>query len=334
MKIDTGIGLLEHAKERARAGESAGYDGLWTGETSTDPFLPLTVAAGETERVDLGTSIAIALARSPMTLAYTADDLQRYSQGRFFLGLGSQVKAHVTRRFSMPWERPVAQMREFVLALRAIWSAWHEGVPLAFEGRYYRHTLMTPNFVAPPHEYGPPRVLVAGVGEAMTRMAGEVADGFMCHGFTTSRWIEERTMPALAAGMARAGRTMDGYDVTCAVFMVTGTDQEMTERAAATRSQIAFYASTPSYRPVLELHGWGALGEELTALSKQGRWAEMGALVDDDVLLAFAVVAPPDDVAALVRERYGGLLTRMWFTPPASMDTDEAQQLIEQLRAI
>jgi len=334
VKIDTGIGLLEHAKERARAGESAGYDGLWTGETSTDPFLPLTVAAGETERVDLGTSIAIALARSPMTLAYTADDLQRYSQGRFFLGLGSQVKAHVTRRFSMPWERPVAQMREFVLALRAIWSAWHEGVPLAFEGRYYRHTLMTPNFVAPPHEYGPPRVLVAGVGEAMTRMAGEVADGFMCHGFTTPRWIEERTMPALAAGMARAGRTMDGYDVTCAVFMVTGTDQEMTERAAATRSQIAFYASTPSYRPVLELHGWGALGEELTALSKQGRWAEMGALVDDDVLHAFAVVAPPDDVAALVRERYGGLLTRMWFTPPASMDTDEAQQLIEQLRAI
>jgi len=334
MKIDTSLGNLSDARERARAAEEAGFDGLWTGEVSSDPFLPLAVAAGETSRVDLGTSIAVAFARSPATLAYIANDLQHHSHGRFHLGLGSQIKAHITRRFSMPWYRPAPQMRELVLALRAIWASWYEGVPLRFEGEFYKHTLMTPNFVPPAHEYGPPRVLVAGVGEGMTRVAGEVADGFLCHGFTTSRWIRERTMPALEEGRRRAGLTLDGYDVSCAVFVVTGTDEEIEGRLDGVRGQIAFYASTPAYRAVLELHGWGALGEELTTLSKQGRWEEMGPLIDDDVLDAFAVVATPGDLPARIEERYAGLLTRMWFTPPPSMGRDDAAALVDRLQAI
>jgi probable F420-dependent oxidoreductase len=334
VKIDAALGSLDQAKERSRAAEQAGYDGLWTGEVNADPFLSLAVAAGETRRVDLGTQIAVALARSPMTVAYTANDLQRQSKGRFFLGLGSQVKAHITRRFSMPWHSPAPQMREYVLALRAIWSSWQDGTPLQFEGEYYQHTLMTPNFVPPPHEYGLPRVVVAGVGESMTCVAGEVADGFVCHGFTTARWIRERSIPAIEEGLRRGGRTMDGFDVSCAVFLVTGTDQEIEARIPAIRAQIAFYASTQAYRGVLELDGWGALGQELTVLSKEGRWADMSTLIDDDILNAFAVVAPPDEVPGHIRDRYGGLLTRMWFTPPASMDVESVGRLIGKLHAI
>ncbi len=243
MLIDTILGPLESAAEAA---EADGYDGAFTGEVSNDPFLPLVLAAASTERIDLGTSIAVAFARSPMSLAYTAYDLQRFCRGRFMLGLGSQVKAHITRRFSMPWGRPAAQMREFVLAMRAAWRCWSTGEPLNFDGEHYRHTLMPPSFIPAPHEYGMPQVLVAGVGDAMTRVAGEVADGFLCHAFTTERWIREHTVPALREGRRRAGREMDGFTVKAAFFLATGTDEEIDAAAAQIRSHIAFYASTPA----------------------------------------------------------------------------------------
>jgi probable F420-dependent oxidoreductase len=332
MKIDCRLGTLEHAADRAPELEAAGYDAAWSLEVDHDPFLPLAVAAGVTTRIELGTSIAVAFARSPMAMAYTANDLQAYTRGRLLLGLGSQVKAHVTRRFSMPWAHPAAQMREFILAMRAIWSCWQDGTPLDFVGEYYRHTLMTPYFVPPQHEFGSPRVILAGVGEHMTRVAGEVADGLLCHPFTTEKWIRERTLPAVEAGRRLRGATAEAFEVICSPFIVTGSDEEIEAGVATVRDQIAFYGSTPSYRAVLDLHGWGALGEELTKLAKAGRWPEMGALIDDDVLGEFAIVATPPKLPAVVGDRLGGAVTRMSFAPPASLSADERVELLDALR--
>ena len=332
MKVFGGIGALDGAAAAARRQESLGYDGVWAGELNTDPFLALALAADATTSLAVGTSIAVAFARSPMTLAYTAHDLQRFSAGRLVLGLGSQVRAHVTRRFSMPWSQPAARMREYVLALRAIWSAWEAGSPLSFSGEFYSHTLMPPMFVPAPHPFGPPRVLVGGVGEGMTRVAGEVADGFVCHFFTTERWIRERTLPALAEGRRRAQRAADAVDLVAGVFVVTGDEREITEGIAALRSQIAFYASTPSYRPVLELHGWGALGDELTLLSKQGRWEQMQGLVEDDVIDAFGIVAEPAQLAARIDARFGGLVTHLSFLPPASIPDEALAGIVSALQ--
>jgi probable F420-dependent oxidoreductase len=311
--VDTNLGPLESAAADAAAAEAAGYAGAFTGEVNSDPFLPLALGAASTERIQLGTSIAVAFARSPMALAYTAYDLQRFSGGRFMLGLGSQVKAHVARRYSMQWGRPAVQMRDFVLAMQAIWQSWSQGSPLDFESEHYTHTLMTPTFIPPAHEFGAPAVFVAGVGDAMTRVAGEVADGFLCHGFTTERWIRERTLPALEEGRRRAGKTMDGFTIKAAMFLATGTDEQTEAAVAAIRSQLAFYASTPAYKSILELHGWGDLRPELTALSKQGQWKQMSGLIDDEMLAAFAVIAPPDEAPALVAKRCAGAIDRVSF---------------------
>ena len=332
MRVDGTVQGLTDAARRARELEAGGYDALWAGELNSDPFLPLAVAAEASQRLELGTSIAVAFARSPMTVAYTANDLQRHSRGRLLLGLGSQVKAHVTRRFGMPWGRPAAQLREYVLALRAIWSAWQDGGPLAFEGEYYRHTLMPRDFVPPRHDFGPPRVLLAGVGAAMTRVAGEVADGFICHGYTTARWLRERTLPALHEGRARAGATLDGFEIANVPFIVTGTEAEIAAALPKLRAQLAFYASTPAYRGVFELHGWGAANAELTALSKAGRWTDMAGLITGEMIDAFAIVAAPAELPGRVAERFGGILTRISFTPPASLTGEAAADLIERLR--
>ncbi|MQY18771.1 TIGR03617 family F420-dependent LLM class oxidoreductase [Nocardia macrotermitis] len=332
MKVDATIAGLDVASTRARDLEADGFDGLWAGELNQDPFLALAVAAEATERINLGTSIAVAFARSPMTLAYTADDLQRHSRGRLTLGLGSQVRAHIERRFAMPWARPAPQLREYVLALRAIWSRWHQGTPLAFEGEFYRHTLMPPDFVPPQHDYGPPPILLAGVGEAMTRVAGEVADGFLCHGFTTTRWLRERTLPALREGRARAGVTMDGFDLVATPFVVTGTQAQIDTAIPTLRQRIAFYASTPAYRGIFELHDWSDTREQLTALSKANRWPEMPALITDDMLEAFAIIAPPDTLPTHIANRFGGILTRLSLTLPPTLDRDEAADLARRIR--
>lgn len=332
MRVDGTLGGLTDAASRARVLEDAGFDAVWAGEVNQDPFLPLVLAAGATKRAGIGTAIAVAFARSPMTLAYTAHDLQRYSGGRLTLGLGSQVKAHVERRFSMPWSRPAARMREYVLALRAIWASWRDGTPLEFEGQFTRHTLMPRAFVPPPHEFGPPRVFVAGVGEGMTRAAAEVADGFLCHGFTTPRWLAERTLPALREGRARIGKDLTGFEVAATPFVVTGTDAEIEARLPQARAQIAFYASTPAYRGVFDLHGWGGLSEELTALSKAGRWEDMGRLVTDEIVAEFATVAPPDQLPALLRRRFGGMLTRMSLSLPAALGQEVVADLVARLR--
>jgi probable F420-dependent oxidoreductase len=324
MKIDGGIGFDPNgiAVQAVRAEES-GYDGVWSAETSHDPFLPIAIGAAATERLEFGTGIAVAFARNPMTLAVLANDLQLLSKGRFTLGMGSQIKPHITKRFSMPWSHPAPRMRELILAIRAIWKTWETGEPLAFRGEYYTHTLMTPFFDPGPNPYGNPKILLAAVGELMTEVAGEVGDGFLVHGFSTERYLREVSLPALERGAAKAGKTRADLTVSYPGFIVTGPDEQSMEAAAkGVREQIAFYGSTPAYRPVLELHGWGDLQPELNTLSKRGEWVQMGELINDDILNTFAVVAPLDQVAAEVRSRFGDLVDRFSFYAPYKVDPE------------
>jgi probable F420-dependent oxidoreductase len=338
MKVDGGISTdLRDAASSAREAEEAGYSGAWTAETSHDPFLPLLLAAEHTEKIELGTSIAVAFARSPMTLANTGWDLQAFSKGRFILGLGSQIQPHITKRFSMPWSKPAARMREMVLAIRAIWDCWLNGTKLEFRGEFYTHTLMTPFFTPAASdisEYGPPKIFLAGVGELMTEVAGEVCDGFICHGFTTEKYLREVTIPALERGRAKAGKTMDGFEIVGPSFVVTGTNEAELERAAAgTRQQIAFYGSTPAYRPVLDIHGWGDLQDRLNTLSKQGQWVEMGKLIDDEILNTFAVVGEPESIAPELHHRYGDVIERISFYTPYKSDPERWRKVLAAVTA-
>jgi probable F420-dependent oxidoreductase len=338
MKVDASIGIeMATAGRNAAEAEAAGYSGVWGSETSHDPFLPLVLAAEHTENIELGTSIAVAFARNPMLLANIGWDMQAYSGGRFLLGLGSQIKPHITKRFSMPWSHPAPRMREMILAIRAIWDCWLNGTKLEFRGEFYSHTLMTPFFAPPPEQLagiGPPKIFLAGVGEVMTEVAGEVCDGFISHGFSTERYLREVSIPALERGRAKAGKTMEGFEIVAPGFVVTGGDEaEMATATAGTRQQIAFYGSTPAYRGVLDLHGWGGLQEELNTLSKQGQWVEMGGLIDDEILNTFAVVAEPEGVAPEMHRRYADAVQRMSFYAPYKTDPERWRVIIEALKA-
>jgi probable F420-dependent oxidoreductase len=335
MKVLGGLmGDLNDVPRRAREIEARSYDGAVSAEVANDPFLPLLLAAEHTERIELMTSITVAFARNPMTLANTGHDLNAYSKGRLVLGLGSQIRAHITKRFSMPWSHPAARMREFILAMRAVWDCWYEGAPLDFRGDFYQHTLMTPMFTPRNTEYGAARIALAAVGPKMAEVAGEVADGLIAHAFTTERYLREVTMPALERGFAKSGRARADFEVICPVFVVSGDDDES---FAASRSgvaqQIAFYGSTPAYRGVLEMHGWGELQTELNVMSKRGQWVEMGGLVDDDILNAFAVVAEPGKVADTIAARYGGLVDS-WLGSVNTRDESVMPALLERLHAI
>ena len=335
MKIDGMVGgaTPDEIARNARNLEALGYDGLISAEITHDPFLALAIAAEHTTRVDLGTSIAVAFARNPMTLANIGHDLQTFSRGRFRLGLGSQIKPHIEKRFSMPWSHPARRMREFILAMRAIWRTWDEGVPLEFRGEFYRHTLMTPMFVPEHNGFGPPKVLLAAVGGVMTEVAGEVAEGMILHGFTTERYVREHTLPALERGFAKAGRTREEFEICGPLFVVTGTsEEEMAAAATAARRQIAFYASTPAYRPVLEAHGWGDLQADLNRLSKRGEWVLMGEAIDDEILATFAVVAEPEQVGVRMRGRYGDLVDRVLFAAPVDRDPQRWLAALERFR--
>jgi probable F420-dependent oxidoreductase len=337
MKVDGGITTnLQRAGEQAKEVEAAGYSGAWTSETSHDPFLPLVLAAEHTTTLELGTSIAVAFARNPMNLANISWDLQSYSKGRFILGLGSQIKPHITKRFSMEWSHPAPRMREMVMAMRAIWDCWLNGTKLDFRGDFYKHTLMTPFFTPEASDisdYGVPKVFLAGVGELMTEVAGEVCDGFICHGFSTEKYLREVTLPALARGRAKAGKTLEGFEIVGPGFVVTGADDSELEKAkAGTRQQIAFYGSTPAYRPVLDLHGWGGLQDELNTLSKQGKWVEMGNVIDDEILNTFAVVGDPEGIAPELHHRYGDVIHRVSFYTPYKTDPERWHKVLEDLK--
>lgn len=336
MKIDSGLlgtADLEQIPAQARALEAQGYDGMVTAEIANDPFLPLVLAAEHTERIELMTSIAVAFARNPMTVANLGNDLQAFSKGRFILGLGSQIKPHITKRFSQPWSQPAARMREFVLAMRAIWDSWYSGEKLNFRGDFYSHTLMTPMFVPTNNRFGAPKVVVAAVGPRMTEVAGEVADGMLVHAFTTARYLREVTIPNLERGLATSGRTRDALELCYPAFIVTGHDEREWEATrAATARQIAFYGSTPAYRGVLEVHGWGELQTELNRLSKRGEWDAMGERITDEILEEFAVVAEPARVAGALKARFGGLVDRALCTFSFAPEADRAAYM-EELRA-
>ena len=336
MKIDGGVGAdLHKVGEQAKRAEAVGYDSVWTAETSHDPFFPLVLAAEHTERIELGTAIAVSFARNPMTLANIAYDLQAFSGGRFILGLGSQIKPHIEKRFSMPWSHPAPRMREMILAIRAIWDSWNNGTKLDFKGDFYTHTLMTPFFNPGPNPHGNAKIFIAAVGDKMTEVAGEVCDGILIHGFTTERYLREVTLPALDRGLAKAGRSRDDFEIKYPGFVVTGRDQNEVEKAAqGTRQQIAFYGSTPAYRPVLELHGWGDLQTELNSLSKQGEWVKMGELIDDDILNAFAIVTEPDKIPDQVVSRYGDIVDRFSFYAPYTSDEKQWSAALERFREL
>jgi probable F420-dependent oxidoreductase len=335
VKIDGGL-LVANPSEAgpaARRLEELGYDGGFSYEGPHDPFLPLAVAAEATERLELATAIAVAFARNPMLLANLGYDLQLQSGGRFILGLGSQIRPHIEKRFSMPWSRPAARMRELVQAIRAIWSCWQEGAKLDFRGEFYSHTLMTPIFNPGENPHGLPRIFVAGVGERMTEVAGEVGDGFFVHPFHTPDFVRDVTLPALERGLARTGRRREEFEISCQLIVASGESEEQHEAARqASRAQLAFYGSTPAYRPVLESLGRGELHVELNRLSKRGGWLEMAALIDDALLERIALVGEPDQIAARLRARCEGWATRVSLVSMAAPSPEQWAPVVKALK--
>jgi probable F420-dependent oxidoreductase len=334
MKVDAGLGhQLEKVPAAVKAFEVQGFDGVATSEMNHDPFFPLVLAAEHSTKIDLITSIAVGFARSPMVLANIGHDLNAYSKGRLTIGLGSQIKPHITKRFSMPWGAPAAQMRELVLAMRAIWASWYDGKKLEFVGKFYNHTLMTPAFTPENKEYGAPKVILAAVGPHMTEVAGEVADGLIIHPFSTLAFIKSVTLPAIERGLAKSGRKRADFEISYSNFVVSGANEEDFKKAKrGACERIAFYGSTPAYRGVLESIGVGDLQTELNTMSKQGRWKEMGTLVTDDILNQFAVVGEPASIVPETKRRYGAIVDRT----SASFDFVDAEKrkaMIAALRA-
>jgi probable F420-dependent oxidoreductase len=316
VKLDAGLGTegdyLKGIDRTARAAEDLGFAGLWTSETKHDAFLPLAIAANETHQIELGTSVAIAFSRSPMETAQTAWDLQKLSDGRFVLGLGTQVKAHVTRRFSMPWGKPAARLREYIMALREIWDSFQNEGPPQFEGEFYRHTLMTPFFNPGPIDHPEIPVYIAGVNTRLARLAGEICDGFHVHPFHSPEYVRQTVKPAIAEGSDEAGRDPGQVTLATSAFVISAeSEEEAAEQRESVRAQISFYASTPTYRTVLEAHGWEEVGEKLGTMARQKNWREMPALVTDEMLAAFAIEAAPDEIGPALRERYDGLMDRV-----------------------
>ncbi|MDH3211118.1 MAG: LLM class F420-dependent oxidoreductase [Myxococcales bacterium] len=336
MRIDAAIlepDLSAVGAAASRIEELGCYDGGFTFEGPHDPFFPLVLAATHTKRLELATAIAIGFARSPMLLANIGYDLQQLSRGRFILGLGSQIRPHIEKRFGMPWSKPAARMRELVLAIREIWRCWNEGGRLDFRGEFYTHTLMTPFFNPGPNPFGNPRIFVAGVGPRMTEVAGEVADGFFTHPFNTVESLRETTLPALDRGLAKSGRTRKDLQISYQVMIASGANDEEQERArASVKSQIAFYASTPAYRGVLESRGWGELQPELNRLSKRGQWLEMAARIDDEILEAVAVCCPLDEIAAGVRARCDDFADRVSLIAAYAPDPAGWSEVAQALR--
>ncbi len=315
-KIDTQLRSLVGAAAEAAALTEAGVDGVFSFEGPHDGFVPLTLAAPAAS-VDIYTNVAIALPRNPMQLAYLANDLQLLSGGRFKLGLGSQIKPQIEKRFGALFDPPVARMREFVLALRAIFDAWATGERLRFEGDFYRHTLMTPMFNPGPNPGGPPPIWLGALGPKMTQMAAEVADGLLVMPFSTEKFFNEHTLPNLTTGLAKAGRSRSDITVISqAIVCVYRDDVEHAAALGGVKGLLSFYGSTPSYRPVLEAHGWGDLHVELNTLSKQGRWLDMIALIDDDILHTIAVCGTPAEVAKQLDARFDGVADRVGFYLP------------------
>ena len=334
MKIDTSL-MFDPVKvgQMAEELEAVGFDGAYSFEGQNDPFISLTAAAMKTKKMELMTSIAVAFARNPMSLAYLGNDLQLLSEGRFIMGLGTQVKAHVERRYSMPWGKPVTRMREIVNAVKEIWRCWETGEKLKFEGEYYQHTLMNPTFSPAPNPFGAPKIFMAGVGPKMTEAAGEVADGYFVHPFHSAKSFDELSMPNVQSGLDKAGKSLEDFVISGQVVTATGTNEEQLEAAIfSARNQVAFYGSTPAYKPVLEVHGWEGMQEEWSNMAREGKWMEMAGSVTDEMLETFALVGTPEEVAQKMKARCGGKMDRVSpviYQP----DTELLTALLKALKA-
>lgn len=334
LKIDAPVAVnLRRIAADATRLEALGYDGLRVAELNHDPFLPLTLAAEHTQRIELVTSVAVALSRNPMTMAQLAHDLNAYSNGRLVLGLGSQVKPHIERRFSMPWHKAAEQMREFIAAMNAIFDCWYDGARLDFVGEYYQHTLMPATF-APEDTSGPrPRIILSATGPLMTRVAAEVADGMIMHPFSSEKFMRDVTLPAIQRGLATSGRTLDDFALDYAPMIATGrTDHAITKAIEVVRGRIAFYGCTVAYKPVLDIHGWGDLQDELIALNRQHRTADMAALITDEMVQTIAIVGSPEDVVDTMKARFGGVIARTGFGAP-DLNDEDLGNLLERLRS-
>ena len=326
---------LTEARSIYPALEEIGYDRAFSFEAKHDPFVPIAIAGEHTRSIELGTAIAIAFARTPMTLANVGWDLQTVTGGRFVLGLGSQIRPHVEERFSMPWSHPPERMREIVLAIRAIWDAWQDGTKLDFRGDFYTHTRMIPAFDPGPNPYGPPRILTAGVGPRMTAIAGEVADGFLVHPVNSRASLRDITLPAIAEGAQRAGRSATDIEIVCVTIVVTGRDDtEFARSREAVREQLAFYATTPAYAPVFELEGYGDLHPILKRMAREGRWSEMATLIDDDLINAIAVVGEPHEIAPKIRARLDGVSKSVSLVNNRAPDSHHFAEVVADLHAL
>lgn len=329
MHLDVGVSVdanpLPSIVSVARAAEELGFAGLWTPETSHNAFLPLVLAAEHTQRLQIGAAVAIAFPRSPMVMAQIAWDLAAYAQGRFLLGLGTQVKAHIERRFSTTWDAPVPRLREYIQSLRAIWDCWQNGTKLDLRGQFYQHTLMTPFFSPPPIEHPVIPIYIAGVNARLAQLAGEVCDGFHVHPLNSVKYLQEILKPQIASGAERSSRSPAAVTLAGSVFVITGRNEAATEVLRhKVRTQIAFYASTPTYRTVLACHGWERIGEKLSRLAATKHWDELPALISDEMLHTFAVEAPPDQLGQALRDRYTGLLDRIALYLPFVPGQDDA----------
>jgi probable F420-dependent oxidoreductase len=319
MKFDAS--LLVHDLARmpalARAADEMGFDGLWTFETAHEPFLPLVLATEHSRRLSIGTSIAVAFARSPMILAHIGWDLARFSKGRFIMGLGTQVKGHNERRFGVKWEKPVEKMREVILALRAIWDCWQNQTRLDFRGEFFKLNLMTPFFNPGPHDYPRIPIYIAGVNRHMCRLAGELCEGFHVHPLNSPLYLREIVAPNIAVGLAKSGRRRENIELSSSIFVIPADEpRSAAMHEAEVRRQIAFYASTPPYKPVFAIHGWTETAERLSALSVRGEWDAMPSLITDEMLDTFCPRAAWADLPSRVLEKYAGLLDRVSYYFP------------------
>ncbi len=327
MKIDAALLVhdLNQMPAVARFADDAGFDGIWTFETSHEPFLPLVLAAEHSSRMSVGTSIAVAFPRSPTILAQIAWDLARFSRGRFILGLGTQVKGHNERRFGVKWENPVEKMREVILAVRAIWDCWQNRTRLNFQGQFFKLNLMTPFFSPEPHQYHRIPIFVAGVNRRMCQLAGELCEGFHAHPLHSARYLRERVLRNIEIGLMQSGRQRYSIEISSSIFVIpTDNPAEAAKYESEIREQISFYASTPPYRPVFDLEGWGNAADELKALASRGKWGEMPALITDEMLDRFALRGTWADLPEKVLKKYDGLLDRVSYYFPVVPGENEA----------
>lgn len=334
MKIDGPFyAELGTAAQEAKRLADIGYDGVYTLEGSWDPFFPLVLASEHAPQLDLATGIAVAFPRNPMHIAYQAWDLHKYSQGKFMLGVGSQIKAHIEKRFGVEFSPPAKRMREYILAVKAIFDSWQNGTKLAFEGEYFRHTLMTPMFNAGPLPFGPPPILLGALGPKMTEVAGEVADGLIVHPFNSMPFLTEHALPAVHRGLEKSGRDRSDFILQINAIVITGeTPQAMAAATQSVKSLLGFYASTPAYRPPMDAVGYGELQPELNRLSKEGAWDELGNHIDEDFVNAFATVGEPHEIAGKLREKYGEHADRLAIYAPYAAPDSMWRSIIAQLK--